>query len=68
MGAWPPVRGEEPGVGLIAAIFVIVILALLGTALLRLLTTEQASTNREFAYYQAFFAAETAVHRGACTR
>jgi len=55
---------REAGVGLIAAVFVIVILALLGTALIRLLTAEQASTNREFASTQAFFAAETAVQWG----
>lgn len=55
---------REAGVGLIAAIFVIIILGLLGTALIRLLTTEQASVNRELASTQAFFAAETAVQWG----
>jgi len=55
---------REAGVGLIAAVFVIVILALLGTALTRLLTTEQASVNRELASTQAFFAAETAMQWG----
>ena len=56
----PEALHREAGVGLVAAVFVIVILALLGTALVRLATTEQASVNREFASTKAFFAAESA--------
>ncbi|MFP4561292.1 MAG: hypothetical protein ACLFRB_02320 [Thiohalorhabdus sp.] len=55
-----PERQSERGVGLIAAIFVIVVLAMLGTALLRLVTTEQRAVSREMASVQALHAAETA--------
>ncbi|SCX84990.1 pilus assembly PilX family protein [Thiohalorhabdus denitrificans] len=55
----PDCRNER-GVGLIAAIFVIVVLAMLGTALLRLVTTEQRAVSREMASIQALHAAESA--------
>lgn len=53
-----PDRRNEEGVGLIAAIFVIVVLALLGTALIRIATTEQSAVNRAMASTHAFYAAE----------
>ncbi|MFA9462301.1 pilus assembly PilX N-terminal domain-containing protein [Thiohalorhabdus methylotrophus] len=55
---------SESGVGLVAAVFVIVVLGLLGSALVRLTVTEQASVGREMASLQAFLAAETAVQWG----
>jgi MSHA biogenesis protein MshP len=59
-----PDRRSEEGVGLIAAVFLIVVLAMLGTALVRLTVTEQAAVNREMASTYAFFAAETAAQWG----
>jgi len=51
-------------VGTIAAVFVIVVLAMLGTALVALVTTEQRATSREMASVHAFYAAETALQWG----
>ena len=56
--------GNQNGVGTIAAVFVIVILAMLGTALIALTTTEQRATSREMASAHAFYAAETALQWG----
>lgn len=56
--------GNQGGVGTIAAVFVIVILAMLGTALIALTTTEQRATSREMASAHAFYAAETALQWG----
>lgn len=60
---FPDPRSEK-GIGLIAAIFVIVMLGMLGTALIALLTTEQRATSREVTSARAFYAAETALQWG----
>jgi len=56
--------GNQNGVGTVAAVFVIVILAMLGTALIALTTAEQRATSREMASAHAFYAAETALQWG----
>ena len=55
---------DEDGVGLIAAVFVIVVLAMLGTALVRIATTEQSAVSREMASAQAFQAGESVAQWG----
>lgn len=55
---------DERGVGLIAAIFVIVVLAMLGTALVRVVSTEHVATTRSFASFKTYLAARTAQEVG----
>ncbi len=57
-------RPSETGQGLIAAIFVIVVLAMLGTALVRILATEERASGREMASAYAFYAAESTAQWG----
>jgi type II secretory pathway pseudopilin PulG len=49
---------------LITAVFVIVVLGLLGTSLMRIVSTEQAAVNGEIAAARALFAAESALQWG----
>ncbi|MEF8793845.1 hypothetical protein [Thiohalorhabdus sp.] len=59
-----PDTKSERGVGLIAAVFVIVVLAMLGTALVRIATTEQSAVSREMASAYAFQAGESVAQWG----
>ena len=60
----PDRRPGERGVALIAAVFVIVVLALLGTMLVRLAGSGLHTANRELATTRALFAARTAAEWG----
>ena len=64
MSAMCPDQQDQRGVGTIAAVFLIVVLGMLGTALVALVATEQRATSREMASAQAFYAAETALQWG----
>lgn len=57
-------RSGERGVALIAAVFVIVVLALVGTVLVRVAGTSLGSANRELTATRALFAARTAAEWG----
>lgn len=57
----PPEPTRQAGQGLIAAVFVIVVLAMLGTALVRIFTTEERASGREMASTYAFYAGESVV-------
>ena len=54
----------EAGLGLVTAVFVLVLLGLLGMSLVPLVNTEQAAVNREVASARALFAAESAIQWG----
>jgi len=58
------VLSGEAGLGLVTAVFVLVLLGLLGMSLVPLVNTEQAAVNREVASARALFAAESAIQWG----
>jgi len=70
----PPVRGgkasfcnsvqAQKGVTLVGALFIIVIMALLGTGLLQLMTTSQQSIGQEITSVKAYFASHSATQWG----
>lgn len=57
-------RRSEQGVALIAAVFVIVVLALVGTVLVRVAGSSLGTADRELASTRALFAARTAAEWG----
>lgn len=50
---------KQKGISLVAAIFIIVVLSLLGTSMMRLLTTSQQSISQEITSLEAYLAAQS---------
>ena len=55
---------KEKGITLVGALFIIVVMALLGTGLLQLTTTSQQSIGQEITSVKAYFAAHSALQWG----
>lgn len=53
--------GEEKGFGLIAAVFVVVVLAVFGLLIARYTTTSQVESAEDYLWAQALYSAETVV-------
>lgn len=57
----PTISRNEKGFGLIAAIFVIVILALFGTLIARYTMTNEVSSAEDYLWARTYYAAESAI-------
>ena len=57
-------KRKENGITLVGALFIIVIMALLGTGLLQLTTTSQQSIGQEITSVKAYFAGHSALQWG----
>ncbi|MFO7604365.1 MAG: hypothetical protein R6X06_11215 [Gammaproteobacteria bacterium] len=55
---------DQKGITLVGALFIIVVMALLGTGLLQLTTTSQQSIGQEVTSVKAYFAAHSALQWG----
>jgi len=58
------IANNQKGITLIGALFIIVVMALLGTGLLQLTTTSQQSIGQELTSVKAYFAAQSALQWG----
>jgi len=70
---WPSRSGSRPshksvcrqqGITLVGALFIIIVMALLGTGLLQLMATSQQSVSQELTSTRAYFAAQSALQWG----